>query len=192
MEEHKLSFRDLVIDLVEGRRTLEDMLASLSPEDRREIIRRVFKTGRDLIDLVSRDNDLHEKQRVYQFITRFLQDKIGGTPQACLAVAYSLCGESEPSLLVNLRSATATTYAEAKRLEAAAREIIAAIKVHYYWRNQRSYIRCCEIWFMKDGRPASMKGEHLLDWDQLPSDVREERLANGTNAVSFKLYPKEA
>jgi len=131
------------------------------------------------------DNDLRNKKEVYLDIAKFIQKKFNQPLPICLGATHFLCREPEKLILKD-----GVSGKESLALAKEAKSFLLTIKVSYNPTDSQAYKRLIEIYYMSNNQPTLFKLEELLEWDYLPSDVREKRIRQGnTQSQVFKLYP---
>ena len=130
------------------------------------------------------ENELRNKGEVYLAVARFLHADMKQPLTACVGAVHALCGEQEPRLID-------VGAVRINEVISAARARIVGIKVHYEQRDSRTWQRRVEVYYVRDGKPNVSSTQDQLPWDNLPGDVRRERLFGGRKSVSFSLFPRK-
>jgi len=130
------------------------------------------------------DNDLRNKREIYLEIARFIKNKFNHPLPLCVGVTHLLCKESDKRLLADGATGQNSLAKDVK-------PFLLTIKVSYNPTDSQAYKRLIEIYYVNNSQPTLFKLEELLEWDYLPSDIRENaiRQGNNTQAQVFKLYP---
>lgn len=145
--------------------------------------------------------DLQQTQQVYHNIAQFLQERLSMESQkeefqTYLQTTYILCNESDPQL-VGEQSPSEL----AQKLATEVKDLILTIKVHYLKHQEvptsdtgvnSKYLRQTEIFYMNPNNPKPniFRVDEQVEWDNLPSDVREIFIKEDLHQISFKLYPQ--
>jgi hypothetical protein len=137
-----------------------------------------------------------EIQQVYNNIAGFLQEKFQVEFQTCLQTTYILCNQSDPQLVGEQPSSEL-----AQKLATKVKDLILTIKVHYLKPQKvptsdtgvnSEYLRQTEIFYIdrNNSKPNVFRVDEQVEWDNLPSDVRESFIKEDLARISFKLYPQ--
>jgi hypothetical protein len=159
----------------EGRTLWQELRLVLDPLP--PTLRECVELLPEVFAAIERDNACRDKREVYLVIAKLLQEKLGQPLPVCLATTHLLCGEADPKLLEDGAPG-------GDRLLTDARALLLAIKVHYGARDARTFHRKTEVYFLDGGQPAVAAVDEARD-------VRESRLREGAEVVTFKLYPRE-
>jgi hypothetical protein len=131
------------------------------------------------------DADLRNRREVYVTIAKFIQEHTYSPLPICLNAVHSLCGETDADIRED------GAIGGEKILESD-KNLILTIKVYYEPQDARRYTRRTEIYYFKEDHPAAISFPQQLDWEDVPEDVRENRIHKGMEPEIFKLYPKES
>ncbi len=142
------------------------------------------------------DIDLQETQHVYHNIARFLQEKLQADFQTCLQTTYLLCNESDPQIIGEQPPSKLV-----QKLATKVKDLILTIKVHYlkpqavptFDKGLKSkHLRQIEIFYINptNPKPNVVRFEEEVEWDNLPSDVRETFIKEDPERISFRPYPQ--
>jgi hypothetical protein len=149
----------------------------------------------------TREVDLQQKQQVYHNIAQFLQERLQVEFQKVefqtyLQTTYILCNESDPQLVGEQPLSEL-----AQRLTTEVKDLILTIKVHYLKPQEvptsdtgvnSEHLRQTEIFYIdrNNPKPNVFRVDEQMEWDNLPSDVRESFIKEDLPRISFKLYPQ--
>ncbi|GAB1537880.1 hypothetical protein NUACC21_05350 [Scytonema sp. NUACC21] len=133
-----------------------------------------------------------EIQQVYHNIARFLQEKLQVELQTCLQTTYILCNEFDPQLVGEQPPSEL-----AQKLATKVKELILTIKVHYLKPQDiptsdtdvnSKHLRQTEIFYIdrNNPKPNIFRVDEQVEWDNLPSDVRESFIKEDLARISFK------
>lgn len=150
---------------------------------------------------IKQDNDISDKEEVYDSIAEFLKENLLQSKDVCLKITHNLCGEVDQRLLKKVDERLLKKGVEINQtLIKAAKELVLTIKVHYeskvnydleLQKNKTYYNRQTEIYYMKRNKPAVTRIKKELELYKLPQDVLSELLGEDEKKLTFKLYPKE-
>lgn len=131
------------------------------------------------------DDNLREQRVIYLAIGQFIRDHLQKPLPICLNAVHILLEEKNLSLLED-------GAIGGDRLIKDVKELIVTIIIHYEPEDSFIYNRKIEIYFFKDSLPKVKKVQELIDWDELPSKIREQRLRQEEmDIITITLYPKE-
>lgn len=131
------------------------------------------------------DNNLRDKREIYLSIAELIKSKLNQPLPICLNAVHRLLQESNPTLLEDGSISGDTLIEKVK-------ELIVMIQVYYEKIDNWMYNRKIEIYFLQEDLRKVQKIEDLIDWDGLPSIIRENLLRQPKiNTTIIKLYPKE-
>jgi len=152
-------------------------------EPARELLERL-RAG---LGALEADGERREKATVYRLVAERLGERLRLGPAAALGLTLALCGETDPALLRDAPAPLATELAEAAR-------VLLVVKVSYAAgaAHDARLRRLITVITLRDGQPVASDVEQELPWDQVPPEVREQRLVSGSPAVEYRLYPREA
>lgn len=129
------------------------------------------------------DNNLRDKREIYLAVAEFIKSKLDQPLPICLNVAHILLQEKNSSLLED-------GGIGGDRIIENVKELIVTIVINYESKNYFIYNRKIEIYFLQNGLRKVQRVQDLMDWDELPSNIRANRLRKqGINIIT--LYPKE-
>ena len=177
----------------EPSKLLQQIKSHLSqmPESVKNVTNRIWE------ELTStQEFDRQQKQQVYHNIARFLQENLQVEFKTCLQTTYILCNESDPQLVEEQPPSEL-----AQKLVTEVKDLILTIKVHYlkpqkvptYDTSVNSeHLRQTEIFYIdrNNSKPNVFRVDEQMEWENLPSDVRESFIKEDLAQVSFKLYPQ--
>jgi hypothetical protein len=129
------------------------------------------------------DDNLREQRVIYLAIAQFIRAHLQKPLPICLNAVHILLQEKNLSLLED-------GAIGGDRLIEDVKELIVTIRIHYEQQNNFIHNRKIEIYFLKDSLPKVKKFQELIDWDKLPSKIREKRLRQEEMNI-ITLYPKE-
>jgi hypothetical protein len=149
----------------------------------------------------TREVDLQQKQQVYHKIAQFFQERLQVEFQEVefqtyLQTTYILCNESDPQLVGEQPLSEL-----AQKLATEVKDLILTIKVHYLKHQEvptsdtgvnSKHLRQTEIFYIdrNNPKPNVFRVDEQMEWDNLPSDVRESFIKENLPLISFKLYPQ--
>lgn len=149
-----------------------------------EYLKDISEALPEIFALTSPNADLRNRREVYVSISKFIQRYLHQPLPICLNTVHLMCQETDPHLLED-------GAAGGENFLDSVKEFILTIKVYYEPQDTRIYSRKTEIYYLKDGQPASVKIPEIIDWESVPEDVRENRIRRGMEPEVFKLYPTE-
>ena len=129
------------------------------------------------------DDNLREQRVIYLAIAQFIRDNLHKPLPICLNAVHILLQEKNLSLLED-------GAIGGNRLIEDVKELIVTIRIHYEPKDSFIHNRKIEIYFLKDSLPKVKRVQELIDWDKLPSKIREQRLRQQEMNI-ITLYPKE-
>lgn len=131
------------------------------------------------------DDNLREQRMIYLTIAQFIRDNLQKPLPICLNASHILLQEKNLSLLED-------GAIGGDRLIEDVKQLIVMIKIHYEPNNSFIYNRKIEIFFFKDYLPKVKTFPELIDWDNLPSKIRQQVLRQEErNIITITLYPQE-
>lgn len=129
------------------------------------------------------DDNLREQRVIYLAIAQFIRDHLQKPLPICLNAVHILLQEKNLSLLED-------GALGGDRLIEDVKELIVTITIHYEHNDSFIYNRKIEIYFLKDSLPKVKRVQELIDWDKLPSKIRQRRIRQEEMNI-ITLYPKE-
>jgi hypothetical protein len=136
-----------------------------------------------LIARLDNDNDRREKREAYLAIANLLKKKTGEPLLYCVDVVHTLAAESDADILEAGAPAPVA-------LKDRARQLLVKAAVHYEGGANHVYRREIEIYSVDLGKAIRSVVREERAWEQLPSDVRAERLRDGSLSVTFNIFPR--
>ncbi len=125
------------------------------------------------------ESDLREKEEVYRSIAEFLSEKLELDKKIAFKIVQRLCGEQldeEPS------------EEEAELLDLIGKFLI-MIKLKYSLKDNSTWLRVLEIYYLKQGHPSQYKVSQEIFRDYLPEEIRRDSILNNQKFFSYTLYP---
>jgi hypothetical protein len=131
------------------------------------------------------NDDVRSKCEVYANVAEFLQKRFDKPLPKCMWAVICICGETDPRFFKK------DVTVDLDVLDAA-RALIKGIKVQYKMLDAYKWERITVVYFTEgDGAKATRTIEEF-SWDDVPDDVREDHLRDGTNEVEFTAFPRAA
>ncbi|WP_254174437.1 hypothetical protein [Planktothrix pseudagardhii] len=129
------------------------------------------------------DDNLREQRVIYLAIGQFIRDHLQKPLPICLNAVHIFLEEKNLSLLEDGAIGGDRLIEDVKKL-------IVMIRINYEQQDSWMYNRTIEIYFLKEGLRKVQKVPALIDWDKLPSKIREQRMRQQQINI-ITLYPKE-
>ena len=142
------------------------------------------KTIKTFSEDLAKSSDSLEIEKVYGEIADFLSQTFDSSSEVSLHATYALCNDEE-----KLTEANSLASPEGiQGLLQSARQSLNSIILYYEKAEGNEFLRKIAIKYISDGALAEYEVKRRMGWSDLPSDVRNEILSEGTKPLAFKVY----
>lgn len=129
---------------------------------------------------IMKDVDTQNKEEVYNHIAKWISEKTNKDIKKCLVNWKDFIGEEQAGPLAD------------NEIISFLADKLLVIKLHYKEvEKNHKWNRQIDIFFKENEKSVKYSVTEQLDWDNLPSEVRQENIEKNSQIVSYIIYPKK-
>jgi hypothetical protein len=131
------------------------------------------------------DSTVIQAREVFELAAKSIAERFSIDVDEARRALEIRCGEQDPKV-------TGSNEAVSKTVQSTVDDALLSLGVEFQFDEESTCERVILLSLMENRRKINQSLRSKALWDDLPADVREERILNNRPKVSYRIFPTEA